>query len=100
MQRLINYYLLSNLINTKNSYIYNSILKYGHNNYSLFILEVCCEKGKPHLNLLLDRERFYLSWALRMSGNKVLNIRPVRGYGQRFRLSNEVVLKFIGKNHN
>jgi len=34
-----------------------------------------------------------------MYRNKVLNIRPVIGSGQRFRLSNEVVLKLIGKKH-
>ncbi len=47
----------------------------------------------------MDRERFYLGWALTMYVNKVLNIRSVRGSGQIFRLSNEVVLKLVGKNH-
>lgn len=98
-QRLRRYYSLSNLVNQKNSRICRSILKYGHNNYSFFILQVCGERGTVPSQILLQREKFYLDWALKTYHLGVLNIRPVRGSGQNFRLSNETIFKLIGKKH-
>lgn len=39
--RLISYLATSVLTSTKNSLIYNSLLKYGHHNFNLIILEEC-----------------------------------------------------------
>ena len=99
-QRLIRYYYKSHLVNQKNSRICRSILKYGHNNYSLFILQVYGEKGNISSKFLLEKEKFYLDWALKTYGLGVLNLRPVRGSKQNFRLSRETILKLIGKKHS
>ena len=39
-------------------------------------------------------------WALKTYGLGVLNLRPVRGSKQNFRLSRETILKLIGKKHS
>lgn len=51
--RLQEYYGKS-LVNTKNSLIYKAILKYGHENFTLEILEYCDK------NLIIEREQYYL----------------------------------------
>lgn len=50
--RLQQYYGKS-LVNTKNSLIYKAILKYGHENFTLEILEYCDK------NLTIEREQYY-----------------------------------------
>lgn len=51
--RLKNYYYLSRLLD--NRYISKSINKYGHNYFSIFILETCKEES------ILDREQYYIN---------------------------------------
>jgi group I intron endonuclease len=51
--RLRNYYFLSKLLDGR--YISNSINKYGHNNFSVFILET----SKEDISIL-DREQYYI----------------------------------------
>jgi group I intron endonuclease len=51
--RLHNYYFLSRLLD--NRYISKSINKYGHNNFSLFILEIVEDN-----NFILNREQYYI----------------------------------------
>lgn len=52
--RLNNYYFLSRLLD--NRYISRSINKYGHNNFSVFILETFKEDDIS----ILDREQYYI----------------------------------------
>jgi group I intron endonuclease len=44
-----------NKINNSQSYIYNAILKHGHSNFSLTIMEYCSPEQ------CIEREDFYLS---------------------------------------
>jgi hypothetical protein len=56
--RLSFYYSLSameNFLKNRQSYIYNALLKHGHSNFSLTILEYCSPEK------CLEREDFYLS---------------------------------------
>jgi len=45
---------MENYLQNSKSYIYNAILKYGHSNFSLTILEYCSP------DKCLEREDFYL----------------------------------------
>ena len=47
---------MENYLKNNQSYIYNAILKYGHSNFSLTIIEYC-EPEK-----CLERENYYLSY--------------------------------------
>ena len=94
--RLSNYFRESYLKSSKKSKIYNSLLKHGHDNFSLVILEVCGDTSSVAGDILISKEEFYLDWALKTYGLKVLNIRPVRGGGHKFRQSNTTVLKATG----
>lgn len=51
-------------------------------------------------DILITEDKFYLDWALRTYGSKVLNIRPVRAGGQKFTQINTTVLKAIGNLRN
>jgi group I intron endonuclease len=55
-RRLSNYYFLSKL--NDNRYISNSINHYGHNNFSVFILEVY--PSNSDINIL-EREQYYIN---------------------------------------
>jgi hypothetical protein len=55
--RLRSYYMTSVLTSTKNSLIYNNILKYVHYNFSLIILEEC--NFLSSLNVK-ERKKYYL----------------------------------------
>ena len=63
----------------KKSLIYNSLLKYGHSNFSLAILEICNTSSYTSKRSSLNRESFYISWALKIYGEKVLNILNIAG---------------------
>ena len=58
----------------KNSLIYQSILKYGHENFSVIILEICGKTSTVTKDHILERENFYLDWALRTYGLAILNM--------------------------
>jgi hypothetical protein len=70
--RLSRYYLPSVL--KSNSRIYKSILKYGHDSFSVIILEVVGDSNSVSKAHCLAREQFYLDWALRTYGLLVLNL--------------------------
>ena len=60
-----------------NCRIYKNILKYGHNSFSISILEVLGETKSVSKSDILAREQFYLDWALKTYGLKVLNLLTV-----------------------
>lgn len=60
-------------IQKNNSLIYQSILKYGHASFSVVILENCGNTYTVSKSYILEREKFYLDWALKTYGLAVLN---------------------------
>lgn len=70
--RLSRYFLPSVL--KSNSRIYKNILKYGHDSFSVCILEVVGKTGSVSKPDYLAREQFYLDWALKTYGLLVLNL--------------------------
>lgn len=56
--RLSQYYYPSHLLS--NRHFSNSILKYGHNNFSLIILELCGQTGTISKADYLAREQYYI----------------------------------------
>lgn len=78
--RLLNYFSLSVL--TRNLPIYNSLQRYGHDNFCLSILEDLgpLQKGM-HKNLMLvrRREQFYLNILFTQYPDKKLNLSPTAG---------------------
>ena len=56
--RLAEYYFPSKLLS--NRHISNSILKYGHNNFSVIILELCGKTGTLTKSEYLTREQYYI----------------------------------------
>lgn len=69
-KRLASYYFPSRLID--NRYISNSILKYGHDNFTLVILEVLGQKGLQSKSNLLIKEQYYIDLY-----KPVLNLNPL-----------------------
>lgn len=78
-QRITCYY--HNSVLKKRSKIYSSILKYGHENFSFSVLEVCGLSRMVEKNVFLKREQFYLDWALKTYGLNVLNLVPLASGG-------------------
>lgn len=68
-------YFRDSVLNLKrgNSRIYKSILKYGHDSFSLIILEVLGESVNISKAECLGREQYYLDWAFKKYGLLVLN---------------------------
>ena len=57
--RLRAYYSISNIkriVSKESSIIYSAILKYGHENFSLDILEYC------EINVLIEKEQYYINY--------------------------------------
>lgn len=56
--------------------IYQSILKHGHANFSLIILEVCSDNSdyEPSKSYILGREAYYLDWSLKTYGIGTYNV--------------------------
>ena len=73
-KRLSGYYQPSIL--KKKIVIYNSILKHGHANFSLAILEICSDNSdyEPSKSYILGREAYYLDWALKTYGLGTYNV--------------------------
>jgi group I intron endonuclease len=81
--RLSNYYSKSVLSNKNISLIHRALVKYGHSNFSLIILEYC------EISHLDDREQFYLD-SLYSSYNILRFAGSFKGYQK----SQENILKF------
>nr|YP_009059696.1 GIY-YIG endonuclease [Parasitella parasitica]AIO05746.1 GIY-YIG endonuclease [Parasitella parasitica] len=80
-RRLYSYYSPSKLVD--NRYISNSIMKYGHNNFTVLILELV-EKSDCIKTDLLSREQYYIDLL-----KPVLNINPTAGSSLGFKHSDE-----------
>lgn len=80
-QRLSSYYSLSKLLD--NRYISRSIMKYGHDNFSVLILEFV-ESNENIKKDLLDREQYYLDLL-----KPALNINPTAGSSLGYQHSKE-----------
>lgn len=80
-RRLYSYYSPSKLID--NRHISNSILKYGHSNFTVLILELV-EKSDNIKVDLLSREQYYIDLL-----KPVLNINPTAGSSLGFKHSDE-----------
>jgi group I intron endonuclease len=80
-QRLSSYYSFSKLLD--NRYVSRSIIKYGHDNFSVLILELI--KSNENIKKdLLNREQFYLDLL-----KPVLNINPIAGSSLGYQYSEE-----------
>ena len=75
-QKRLSRYFMPSVLKT-NSRIYKNILKYGHNSFSVSILEVLGETKSVSKSDILAREQFYLDWALKTYGLQVLNLLTV-----------------------
>lgn len=80
-RRLSSYYSLSKLLD--NRYISRSIMKYGHDNFSVLILELI-ESDKNIKKDLLNREQYYLDLL-----KPALNINPTAGSSLGYQHSEE-----------
>lgn len=79
-KRLATYYFPSRL--TDNRYISNSLLKYGHDSFSLAILEIL-DKNNTHIKkYILSKEQFYINLY-----KPILNINPRAGSSLGFKHS-------------
>jgi len=90
-KRLSTYFQYSIL--KKNSLIYNNILKYGHNNFSVIILEICGKTRTVTKDFYLEREQFFIDWALKTYGLNVLNILHIAGSSLEYKHTKENLLK-------
>ena len=96
-RRISSYFSPSVLKSTTRSQIYNSLIKYGHSNFSLIILEVCdlslltCLEAKK--KAYLDRESYYISYTLGNYGEKVMNILSTAGSSLGYTYTAESKLK-------
>jgi group I intron endonuclease len=80
-RRLYSYYSPSKLIDGR--YISNSILKYGHNNFAVLILELVELNDHTKINLL-NREQYYIDLL-----KPILNLNPIAGSSLGFKHSDE-----------
>ena len=75
--RLLNYFNPNIIL--KNLPIYNSLRKYGHNNFCLAILEDLGLFKQVSKKLLLEREQYYLDILFTKYSSKKLNLSPTAG---------------------
>lgn len=80
--RLVNYYYPSRLGDKR--YISNSILKYGHDNFSIVILCVLGDTGTCTKDDLIRKEQEYIDLC-----KPILNLNPVAGSSMGFKHSEE-----------
>ncbi len=81
-KRLSAYYYPNRLMD--NRYISNSIIKYGHNNFSLVIVEIVTTNKDDLKKTILEREQYYIDTI-----KPVLNISPTAGSLLGFKHSEE-----------
>lgn len=87
--RLISYFRESTLL--RNRPIYNSISKYTHKNFMLYILEDLGITGSVTKKEMLLREKFYLDIIFALGKNRIYNYSPTAGTTLGYKHS----LKFI-----
>ncbi len=75
--RLLSYFNLNIIL--KNLPIYNSLRKYGHNNFCLAILEDLGSFNKVSKKYILEREQYYLDILFTKYLNRKLNLSPTAG---------------------
>ena len=75
--RLLNYF--NTKIISRNLPIYNSLKKYGHNNFCLAILEDLGQLNKVSKSFILEREQFYLDILFTRYLDIKLNLSPTAG---------------------
>jgi len=75
----------------KNSLIYQS--KYGHESFSVIILEICGKTSTVTKDHMLEREKFYLDWALKTYGLAILNMLNTPGSSMGYKHTEENLLK-------
>lgn len=75
------------------SMIYQSILKYGHASFSVAILEICGKTSTISKDHILEREKFYLDWALKTYGLAILNMLNTPGSSLGYKHTQEALLK-------
>ena len=90
-RRLSTYYQPSIL--KKKSLIYQSILKYGHKSFSVIILEICGASKDVTKEFLLNREKFYMDWALKTYGIAILNMLNEPGSSLGYKHTDENIKK-------
>ena len=88
--RLLSYWAPSVL--NRNFPIYNSLLKYGHNNFMLIILEDLGATASVSKEYMLSREQFYLDVIFNDNTLSKLNLAPTAGNTLGFKHSNEFKL--------
>lgn len=75
--RLLSYWTPSIL--KRNFPIYNSLIKYGHNNFMLLILEDLGDTGSVTKKYMLEREQYYIDLLFGKYENQKLNVTPSAG---------------------
>lgn len=93
--RLLSYWRHSIL--TRNLPIYNSLNKYGHNNFILAILEDLGPSGSVTKSYMLNREQFYLDILFSKYPMLKLNNSPTAGSTLGFKHKEEFRLNHSGK---
>jgi group I intron endonuclease len=101
-RRLAEYYFLSKLTRTNKfnqlSPINAAILKYGHDNFSLIILEICGDSKSIDKNNYLKREQYYLN-QLKAEYN-ILNLTDSSlGYKHLEETKNKISKSLLGYKH-
>lgn len=88
---IANYYFPYRLID--NRYISNSILKYGHNNFVLVILEILGKSELQSKSNIISKEQYYIDLYM-----PKLNLNPVAGSSLGFKhseASKKLIAEFI-----
>lgn len=93
--RLLSYWTPSVL--KRNLPIYNSIVKYGHNNFCLVILEDLGLTGSTSKITMLQREQYYLDIIFNNNSYLKLNLSPNAGTTLGFKHSDQFKLNRSGK---
>nr|YP_011014464.1 GIY-YIG endonuclease [Pallidohirschioporus biformis]WQA11117.1 GIY-YIG endonuclease [Pallidohirschioporus biformis] len=92
--RLLNYF--NTKIISRNLPIYNSLRKYGHNNFCLAILEDLGQLPQISKNLILEREQIYLDILFTKYSDNKLNLSPTAGSTLGFKHASNFILNREG----
>jgi group I intron endonuclease len=94
---LLSYF--SKSILARNLPIYKSLLKYGHNNFCLAILEDLGNFHNISKQKMLEREQFYLNILFKDYSDKKLNLSPTAGSTLGYKHTTEFKLNMSGSLH-